>query len=376
MSDIRRRKGKNGNVTYQLRWYYDDANGIKRRASKTYRTHARAKEEKAKVDSDLHLRKHVDPRSKKIPFSQLADEWQQSTSWLAIKATTKARYESVLRVHLLPLWGNVPLETITRGSVDAWVADLIRSGMPLGTIQKIHSVFRSALSYGVDMGRINDNPAKGVKIGPIPQREMLYLDPEEVNALADAVPARYRAAILLGAYGGLRAGEMWGLKRKRLNTLSGKLTVAETVVRVDGVGLAWDTPKTHERRTIDLPPFLCKELDAHLRTFTEGGTGPEDVVFTNASGGLQSESRFLRDVFKPAVLKAVPNKPGLRFHDLRHTCATLLIAKNVYPLLISRYLGHSSIKITMDRYGHLLPSQHEAAMRGLEELHQASLVES
>ena len=81
-------------------------------------------------------------------------------------------------------------------------------------------------------------------------------------------------------------------------------------------------------------------------------------------------------MFKPAVLKAVPNKPGLRFHDLRHTCATLLIAKGNHPLLISKYLGHSGIGITMDRYGHVLPTQHEAAMRGHEETYQASLVES
>ncbi len=117
---------------------------------------------------------------------------------------------------------------------------------------------------------------------------MLCLDAAEVGALAEAVPARYRALIFTAAYGGLRASELWGLRRGRLDLLHGRLTVAEALVSVQGQGLVWTTPKTHEHRVISLPPFLREALDGHLREFTEPGTGPKAVVFSGPGGSLQN----------------------------------------------------------------------------------------
>lgn len=296
---------------------------------------------------------HVDPRSGAIPFSQVAEEWQKSNNWLDLKETSKARYASVLRVHLLPRWGERQIGSIRRGDVDEWVAEL-RQAMPPGTVRKVHSTFRATLSFAVFKERLNTNPAVGVKLPRVPHRDIdrLFLDEEEVNALAHAVPSRYRSVILLAAWGGLRAGEIWGLKRRWLDVETGKLTVAETLVTVHGQGLVWTTTKTHERRIVSLPRFLCEALDTHLREFTE--PGPDAIVFTDPNGLAQGQTAFAQDVFKPAVRAVLSeDKRGLRFHDLRHTAASLMIAHDLSPKFISDQLGHRDIGITFNRYGHL-----------------------
>ncbi len=156
---------------------------------------------------------------------------------------------------------------------------------------------RRRSGVGVRHGNLRTNPASGAELPTVSEREMLYLAAEEVARLAGAMPPGYRAAVLLAAWTGMRAGEVWGLKRARLNTLQGTLTVAETLVTVDGQGLMQTTPKSKRPRTIILPKSLCSELDAHLRDFTAGGTGPDALVFTTITGSPVAQTGFLRYVF-------------------------------------------------------------------------------
>ena len=300
--------------------------------------------------------------------------------WRELKPTTKARNLSILRVHVLPHWSDVPVNRITTRDVEAWVVwldasetDPDRKTLAPATVVKIVAVFHTALNVAVRHGNLRTNPAASVPRPRVPESDMLFLDEQEVNALAAAVPPRYRAVILLAAWTGMRAGEVWGLKRKRLNTLTGKLTVAETLVSVDGVGLVTETPKTHKPRTVLLPPFLRRELDAHLSEFTEGGTGPDALVFTRPGGNPVAQTDFLRYVFRPAVRSALPERlHGLRFHDLRHTAASLMIAQKLSFKFIADQLGHEDIRMTVNRYGHRLLSMDDAAMRDLEAAYQAA----
>ena len=372
--DIRKRVSeRTGNTTYQARYYYNDAQGLIRRESQTFKRKADAERFLRAKNAELHLGTHVDPRSGAILFRQVAEEWHKSNGWLDLKETSKARYASVLRVHLLPRWGERKIGSIRRGDVDAWVAEL-RQVMPAGTVRKIHSTFRAALSFAVLTERLNTNPAVGVRLPRVPHRDIdrLFLDEQEVNVLADAVEPRYRAVILLAAWGGLRAGEIWGLKRRWLDVDRGRLTVADTLVTVHGQGLVWTSTKTHERRIVSLPLFLCEVLNAHMREFTEAG--PDALVFTDRIGLPQGQTAFTRDVFKPAVRAALSeDKRGLRFHDLRHTAAALMIAHDLSPKFISDQLGHRDIGITFNRYGHLLKSVADAAMDKLETGYRASV---
>ncbi|GEM_PF-1315333 len=173
-------------------------------------------------------------------------------------------------------------------------------------------------------------------------------------------------------YCGLRASELWALRRKRLDLLRGRLHVAEAVTDVSGY-LSFGPPKTgHSRRTVSLPRFLRDMLTEQVSGSSPGGTGPDDLVFTAPDGGTMAQRAFYGRFFRPAVKVAVaagnlpPEKEGLRFHDLRHTCAALLIAQGAHAKAIKERLGHESIVITLDRYGHLLPSLDDELAEALD----------
>lgn len=208
---------------------------------------------------------------------------------------------------------------------------------------------------------------------------MHFLSAEQVEHLADAVerpPIRraghgaapigrhhfpeYAALIRLAAYSGLRAGEIAGLRVGRLDLLRGKVEIAETLTDVGGTLVSSGTTKTNKIRTVPIPRFITEELAPLL-----AGKAPADYVFTSPEGGPLRHSNFYRRHFRPAVERAGLSD-GVRFHDLRHTYAGFLIAEGAHPKAIMERMGHSSITVTLDRYGHLLPSLEEHLTNALD----------
>jgi integrase len=155
-----------------------------------------------------------------------------------------------------------------------------------------------------------------------------------------------------GAYTGLRAGELVALRVRHLNLLRGRCEVGESATEVDG-RLVWGPTKTYARRTVPLPRFLSDQLAAYLAGRPHG---PDDLVFTAPQGGPLREQKFVAGIFKPAAARAgFPHR--LRFHDLRHTCASLLIAQGASVKAVQAQLGHASATVTLDRCGHLFPDE-------------------
>jgi len=226
------------------------------------------------------------------------------------------------------------------------------------------------MTAAAESGYISRSPCRGVKLPRVEQVEMRFLSADQLEHLASTVPGRYRALILTAGYIGPRWGELTGLKRSRLNLLRGTLEVAETLVELRGT-LSFGQPKTSaSRRVITLPGFLVAELNAHL----EQHSTHSDLVFAGRDGGPLRRNNFRRRVWLPAVARA--RLEPLRFHDLRHTAVALLIGQNAHPKLIQSRLGHSSIQVTLDRYGHLLGGLDEAVANSLEQAHRAALPEN
>ena len=193
-----------------------------------------------------------------------------------------------------------------------------------------------------------------MKLPKVQRREMHFLDAVQVEALADAIDPRYPTLVRVAAYTGLRPCELVALRVGRLDLLRGTVRVAEAAPEVAG-RLEWGGVKTHEARTVRLPRFLCDELAAYLAGSPHG---PEDLVFTAPLGGRLRESKFVPGYFKPAI-RAVGLPATVRFYDLRHTAASLLIREGA--------------SITLDTYGHLFPDELDALATRLENLHDRAL---
>jgi integrase len=171
--------------------------------------------------------------------------------------------------------------------------------------------------------------------------------------------------IYFAAYSGLRFGEVSALRVRRLDLLGARIRVAEAYSDVAGT-LHLGPPKSGKERTVVLPRSVCDLLAPAL-----AGKGREDLVFLAPEGGPLRQGNFYHRKYKPAV-EAAGLPAELRFHDLRHTCAALLVAQGAHPRAIMEHLGHSSITVTMDRYGHLFPDEKDCLAKGLDEAFKAA----
>lgn len=364
---------KDNPTRWEVRYSVLDEHGRRRQRGKTFRgpgAKALAERFKTKVEHERNEGTLRDPNEGKLTFSELVDEWKESQAWARLAGTTVSRYEDILKNHVLPHWKTTRVNRITYAQVDKWIGKLRKDGMKPASVHKVYGVWRSAISFAVKRHYLPDNPARGMELPSVPAHEALFLTAQELETLAGAVAPRYRAMVLTAGWLGLRASELVGLKRKRLDLLHKRLTVAEALVQVDGDRAEWKTPKNGKGREVVVPDFMVAVLDEHLRKFTEPGTGPDALVFSSPTGLPIRWQNFRQRDFGPVVRKVLPpNKRKLRFHDLRHTCASLMIETGVPLKMVSDQLGHSSISITFDRYGHLQPGVKDALSAGLDALY-------
>jgi integrase len=310
-------------------------------------------------------------------FGYWAERYIATTSHL--RPTTRENYASTLRKHLLPALGEVEIRRLDRLAVRAYLNRLAESGVAAGTIERIRAVLRNVLNYAVEGGALAANPAHRVKVARTMRTdEPVFLGPDEVEALVSAIvnPPRPRRhpqrrypelglLVRFAAYTGLRASEITALRFGRVDIRRRRLDVVEAATEGGG-GLTFGPTKNYQRRSVPLPGFLLEELQPLL-----AGKHADDLVFLAPDGGPMRHGNFYARHFKPAVLRAgIPERT--RFHDLRHTYASQLIAEGATALAVMRRLGHSSIKVTFDTYGHLLPEHEDALTDRLDAIGRAA----
>ncbi len=374
MPGYARARGKraDGSTKWQARWRHPTT---QERRERTFRTRALADRWIKTMDTDAHRGDYIDPRRGDKPFSAVAEAWRRS--WIALEPKTRAGYESILAAHLMPEFGDRRVSTITPERVEAYIRRLSDGGMAAGTVRSVYAALRAALNTAVRLRMISSNPCIGAKLPRPAHREMLFLSAKEVGTLADAIHPHCRALIYVAAYTGLRAGELGALRQSDVDLLRGRLSVNQALKDLTGTrlpeaerGLTFGPTKTHARRTITLPAFLRELLTEHLMTCPPEA---DALVFTMPTGAPIRHANFYRRYFKPAVRACLPAaKAGIRFHDLRHTCAALLIGAGAHPKAIQERLGHKSITMTLDRYGHLLPGLGAALADALDAAHTAA----
>jgi integrase len=349
MAHIERRV-RNGKVTYRAR--YRDPGGQER--SRVFARRGDALRFLTEIENRKFKGTWTDPTLGRVRFREWLQEWWATTTNL--RPTTAVRDETYLRLYVLPRFGDLPLAAIGQRDVRAWVADLTARGLAPATVVKAYHLFGKVLAGAVDAGMIAQSPCRRVSLPKIEREEMRFLTPVEIARLADAIRPSYCALVLVGAYGGLRIGELAGLRRERVDLLRGTVEVAEIMTEVAGK-LQIGPPKTRaSRRTVGLPRAVVNVLAEHLAP----GGQPTGFVFTSPQGGPLRVAGFRYRIWRPATKKA--GLEGLRIHDLRHTAVALWIAAGASPKEVAVRAGHSSVSFTLDRYGHLYPES-DASLR-------------
>jgi integrase len=307
----------------------------------------------------------IDPQGARITLEDWWAEWWPST--VHLRESTRARDEAYWRKRIKPALGHLRLDRIDRGVLRGWVSELRAAGLAPATVHKAAQIVSKVLRAAVDDGRLPGNPAERLELPRVERQEMRNLTPAEIDDLADAIDPRYRALVYLGAYGGLRLGEMVALRRDRVNVLTRKVDVATTLGEVRG-RLVENPPKTRAgRRSVSIPPSVAKELERHL---AEHPGAPGDYLFTAPEGGPVRAAGWRHRAWAPAIRRA--GLEGLRPHDLRHTAVALWIAAGASPNEIAARAGHSSVVTVLDRYGHLLPGSEDRVDAKLDEIAAAA----
>jgi integrase len=362
------RDGTPGAVLWCLR-YVNPETGKER--TETFRLKRDAERRLTEVEASKLIGSYVDPRAGQVTVGAWAERWLNVQ--IQLKPTTRARYRSILDVHVTPRWGTVELAKVRHSEVQKWIAELA-SERSAATVRKVHRVLSQVLGSAVKDGRLVRNVAEGVALPRVLSKERLYLTHQQVAELADACAAvpvskyasttaadrdAYRLLVLFLAYTGLRWGELAGLRVGRLDLMRRRASVVETYVVVDGHVVASD-PKNHERREVPVPRFLIDELTSHV------ACQPADaLVFGGEKAGAPMRSRtFQRAVFDAAA--ASVGLDGLTPHALRHTAASLAIAAGADVKVVQQMLGHKSATMTLDLYGHLFPDRLDTVADALD----------
>jgi integrase len=304
---------------------------------------------------------------------------QYLTFWLEqvkhqIDGSSYIRYEVEVRLRLIPEFGKVLLSKLTAQQVQAVYARMLDEGMSAGGVRYMHMVLHRALDAALRLGLVYRNVTEMVNIPRLLRREIAPLTSEQVHTFLEAAGGhRLEALFVLALATGMRRGELLALTWADVDLESAQLQVRSALQQTPE-GLIIAQPKTkRSRRTIALAPTVVEALRRHREAQEEErkrvGEAWTDLglAFPNTVGRCFEPRSMVYRYFKPLV--RVAGLPGTtRFHDLRHTAATLLLMAGVNVKVVSEMLGHASITITLDIYGHVLPHMQEQAAQIMEGL--------
>jgi integrase len=304
----------------------------------------------------------------KMTLGDYLDRWLADSVKRTVRNSTYERHEEIVRLHIKPTLGRVGLKKLTPAHVRGLYSEKLDSALLApATVRKIHSTLHKALSQAVSDGIVPRNAADVKAPRPTPE-EMRPLSEDEARAFLDAARQsgeRFEALYVLAISTGLRRGELLGLRWDDVDLERGTLRVGRALVRDGGRHTLGETKTKRGRRQINLTPRTVNALKAHRKKQLEekmklaGLYKNHGLIFASTVGTPVNPENLVNRSFKPLLKKAA--LPTIRFHDLRHTCATLLLSRGIHPKLVQELLGHATIAMTLDTYSHYLPSMGDQA---------------
>jgi len=289
---------------------------------------------------------------------------------LTVEPSTLRGYECLVRVHLVPALGRIRLDRLAALDVDRMLRAKRTEGLSPQTCLNLRAALRSAMSFARRKGLVAQNVVTLSEPVKVQTYEARYLTPVEARRLIEVARGHRLAAMICVAIPlGLRPGEVFGLHWAEVDFDAKLVRVSLQAQRVKGRGIVFKEPKWHSNRTVALPEVTVRALRAHKvqQTAERLQAGQRwvdhDLVFTTSIGTAISASNLANRSFKPLLERA--GLPSIRFQDLRHSAATILLAQGVPLRVVSAILGHSTMRVT-ERYAKVLPELHQAAAAAMD----------
>lgn len=355
-------------------WYYavdlgKDANGKRRRKKERgFKTKREAEIALAKIVSELSKGTYVEPT--KVLYKDFLYHWLESKR-NSLRSQTHYNYEMITKKHVLPELGSLTVQKINSPTLQRFVDELCNKGLTGAYIKKIIDVVNSSLKKAMRLGYIAQNPMELVDRPRIGKKEMRVWDKIEVEKfLTAAYPERCYIAFLLAITTGMRQGEILGLRWQDIDFENRTLSVRQTLSH-DGKTILSEAKTKSSIRPIYLPDETLEALRKHrllvkqekLKAAVE--YRDQDLVVCTTVGTPICPRNLNRTWYRLLNQSGVTQ---IRFHDLRHTHATLLLQKGIHVKVVAERLGHSNTRVTLDTYSHVLPTMQEEAAKAISDI--------
>lgn len=307
----------------------------------------------------------------KVSVGEFLRQWLKDYAEVNTSPKTSEGYRSKIELYLIPKLGSLGLSKLTAQQINRLYADMISKPLSTQTVLHTHRILKLALGHAVKWGILARNVCDAVDPPRVKRKEMVALDIPDIQRLLEtAEPSPYKHVFFLALYTGLRRGELLGLRWSDVDLNHKTLSVNQNAIRLKGNGIILTKPKTERsRRLVQLSSdavMLLNVLKTQQKDQLEmAGIDWDErsLVFHNSDGTTLSPDT-VSHAFKKIVKQI--GFPNFRFHDLRHTHATIMLKEGVPPNVVSERLGHSSVSITMDIYSHVLPGMQEEAAKAFE----------
>ena len=302
----------------------------------------------------------MDPSAGKVTVADYVERWAAGQPW---RESTRDNRESIIEAQILPAFGSAQLRAVRTSDVQAWVGRLSTSGLAASSVAAYFRVLSQVMLAARRDRLIHESPCVGVRL-PRADRassSLTVLTAAEVAALADEVPRRYRALVLVSAGLGLRQGEACAAHRgpDRLPAAQGRID-RQVVTPAKGSVCHFGPTKTpSSNRVLPLPATVAEVLAANLAEF---GEGPDRLLFTTSTGVMIARQTW-HGAFSAAARRLDLDASS---HDLRHHAASLLISSACSPRAVAAFLGHMNAAETLNTYSHLWPTDEDRIVAAID----------
>lgn len=305
-------------------------------------------------------------KPEKITLAEYLERWLSDYAKPNLSPRGFERYESIVRSHLIPTIGNLPLTELKPEHLQNHYSTLQKSGLSALTVRYDHTVIHKALQTAIKWRLLNRNAADGVDIPRSDRNEMQVWDDFEVRHFLNAIKdSQYCPLFHTALYTGMRRNELLGLRWEDVDFIFSQVSVCRSLHQLRDGSYVFTKPKsTRSKRTIKLSPDSIQLLDEHRKNqrSIRNATGKEitdsDPVFSTIEGKPLRPNTVSRAW---TTLAAKAGVKIIRFHDARHTHASLMLKAGIHPKIVQERLGHASVQITLDTYSHVAPGIQEAA---------------